>query len=276
MPPSEKKGFAGDFTLTSEVTFDGFSFTGIEATRNCLVCFESFKSEFWILSFELEKIETFRIKGIIFSNTRMMMKYNEMTDTLLVFYHGKLFNIDLQSKTIVWCNTIINQAKNYGCVGITIDSRGIIYLCTTRNSPAILYVIAHNGEVVDKAGKKRSQHQLEMENVSGMEMDGEENMVFATYDRNEWVVVKVSKMLKEISRQVIHHKFKDGSIIYDSAKNHFIIPGYNGNLAVYDMKFNQLSQQTALSHYDLALSNNGILYLTCSNGNFYNSIKAYQ
>ena len=277
MPQSEKKGFAGDFTLTSEATFDGFSFIGIEATRNYLVCFEGYKSEFWILSFELEKIETFRIEGIIFSSTRIVMKYNEMTDTLLVFYNGKLFNIDLQSKTIVWSNTIMNQAKYYGCscVGLTIDSRGIIYLCTSRYPPAMLYVIAHNGEVVGKAGKECSQHRLEMEIVMGMSMDGEENMVITTFDKNEWAIVKVSRMLKEISRKVIQHHFKGGSIIYDSAKNHFIIPYYNG-IAIHDMKFNQLSQQMAnISQYDLTLSNHGILYLICGE-NFYNSIKAYQ
>ena len=278
---SEKKGFSGDFIEGPQAQFPLVQFDGsIAATRNCLVVFDFKSCEFWTLTFELEKIESFKIEAIQPNGSyKVVMKYNEVSDTLLVFADGKIINISLDSKTVLWTSAFMDQTNPmYGtnCVGIAVDSRGIIYVCMSRNCPAFLYVLTHNGAVVEKVGKNSSTHRMDLEYVYGMGMDGDENIALATYD-NRYVMLKISKMLKPISKITnIATYFCENPLVYDSVKNHFLVSDYNG-INVIDMKFNTVSHQTQqTSAFQVALANNGMIYQVCSGGSAYDTIKSFQ
>ena len=277
MHRSEKKGFSGDFITGPKGQFPLANFDGsIEATRNCVVCFETLKSEFWTFTFELEKIESFKIESIR-AGYKKLMKYNELSDTLLVYCDGQLFNINMESKTVVWCSSFMEQHPNYGtfCNGIAVDSRGIIYVCMSRDCPAILYVLTHNGAVLDKVGNNTSTRRIEFGTNFEMGMDGEENIVITAHNKVN-VVMKISKMLKQISKKkATTLYFTCGPLIYDSINNHFLNIDYNG-INVFDMNFNRVAQHNHISPYQVALANNGIIYQVCSGGSAYDTIKSFQ
>ena len=277
MSPSEKKGFSGDFNGGTEVQFEGAHFNGaIAATKNYLVCYETSETEFWILSFKLDKIGTFGIDEMKYVNgsNRMVMKYNEWNDTLLVFIGKKIYNINLESKTVLWSTLLsISSSSPYAtnCVGIEIDSRGIIYVGMTRGCPAILYVLAHNGEIVERVGKECSKRVIDVENIYGIGMDGEENIVI-----NASPMMKLSRMLKRIKIPFVQLLMTQNPMIYDSVKDHFLISGHYG-IKVYDMKFNVVAENTLeRSPFSVTLSNNGVVYQICTSGSSYNKIKSFQ